>query len=84
MKSPQDLAAPALKDPRLHLPEPPQVPGGGRIARVLVGDTSSGKEPPTGKFPPAAPCCRLRIFCQHSPSLCLPGPREKLSRGHGG
>lgn len=40
-----------------------------------------GRSPLTGKFPPAAPCCRLRIFCQHSPSLCLPGPREKLSQG---
>lgn len=54
MKSPKDLAAPALKDSRLHLPEPPQVPGGGHIARVLVGDTANGEESPHWEVPPCS------------------------------
>lgn len=48
MKPPKDLAAPALKDSRLHLAEPPQVPGGKARSQGRGGDTEVGEGPPLG------------------------------------
>ena len=51
MEPSKDLAAPALKDSRLHLAEPPQVSGGERIAEV----EGRGYEGAGGGAPPPRP-----------------------------